>query len=309
MAPQTKTDTSAELLSPDILATVDDLELLARVTVDGLLSGRHRSRRRGPGGGAFAQYRHYVPGDDLRHVDWKQYARSERLNVKLYDEETDMRLAVILDATASMAYRGTRAPWSKFRFGCALAACLACLACRQGDRPGVFLYGGGPGVERCVASGPQHVMGPLAAMLSRRRPDGSGHLQDALDAAGEFIGSRGFVVLLSDLHDEERALAPLMRTLRNGRRDALVLQILDDDELELPFGEGVRFLDSETGEEVLASVPVIREEYGVAMRRFVSSVQEEGLSAQADTLLATTSTPPGALLAGYLRRREAHLTC
>lgn len=303
-----RTGTSIEPLPPEVLAAVDDLELAARIVVDGLLAGRHRSMRRGLGGAAFAQYRAYVQGDDLRHVDWKQFARSERLNVKLHEEETDMRLAIVLDATASMAYRGSRAVWSKYRFACMLAACLAHLAGRQGDRLGLFLYGR-DGLSSCVASSSQGFMASMTAAMSKRQPQGHGSLTSALDAATDFLGHRGCLVLLSDLHDYEERLPELLKMLHQGRRDALVIHVLDDDELDLPFGDGIRFIDSETQEEIVASAAVIRSDYSQAMSRFVDNVREICLSSQTDRLLGLTSRAPGALLAEFLRHREGRRSC
>lgn len=289
-------------LSPEVLSRIQNLELMARLAVNGYLAGRHRSVKRGYGG-EFVQYRAYVPGDDMKYVDWKLYARQERICLKVFQEETDMKVALVVDASASMAYRGSRACCSKYRYAAMTAACLAWLARSRGDEAGLFIYGGA-GVERSLGGGTGGGLSRQLAALAACEPQGAGNLETALAAAGEWLGERGLLVVLSDLHGDEESLRGLLRRQTCGRRDCIVFQVLDDDELDLPFGESVRFVDSENGQEVAASANLIREEYAADMKAFVKGVCEDGLESRTDVVQVRTSAELGELLTAYLNRRR-----
>jgi len=294
-----------ELLSPEVLARIADYSLLSRVAVEGFLSGLHRSVARGYGG-EFVQYRGYVPGDDLKHVDWKLYARQGKAYTKVYQEETNMRCALVLDASASMAYRGTRAVCSKFRYGAMLAACLAYLANRQGDQVGLFVYSDrlltGTGRGQRSPRLPQ-MFAELAKVEVGKRADHAA----AMVMAEEYVGKRGLIVLLSDWHDMEQGLARLVRQIRFGSRDCMVCQILDADELDLPFADQRRFVDSESGDEITTMPALVRENYQRRMERFTARQREDCLRNRTDYELAVTNRNLGDLLAAYLYRREAML--
>lgn len=292
-----------DLLTPEVLAQISDYNLLSRVAVDGFLSGLHRSVSRGSGG-EFVQYRGYVPGDDLKHVDWKLYARQKRVYTKVYQEETNMRCALVLDASASMAYQGTRAVCSKFRYGAMLAACIAHLARRQGDQCGLFVY-----ADQLLLSTGRGQSSPrlpqMLAELSRVETGGRAQPTLAIAAAEEFVGRRGLVVLLSDWHDQEQSLASLVRRLRFANRDCIVFQILDADEKDLPFRELRRFVDSENGDEITTVADLVREKYSQRMERFLIRQRQDCLQNETDYQLAMTNQEIGGLLSSYLYRREA----
>lgn len=294
-----------ELLSPEVLARIVDYSLLSRVAVEGFLSGLHRSVARGYGG-EFVQYRGYVPGDDLKYVDWKLYARQRKVYTKVYQEETNMRCALVLDASASMAYQGTRAVCSKFRYGAMLAACLAYLARRQGDQVGLFVYSDrlltGTGRGQRASRLPQ-MLAELAKVEVGQRADHAA----AMAMAEEFVGKRGLIVLLSDWHDLEEGLARLVRQIRFANRNCMVCQILDVDELDLPFADQRRFVDSESGEEITTLPELVRENYRRRMERFTARQREDCLRNRTDYELAITNQNLGDLLAAYLYRREALL--
>ena len=292
-----------ELLSPEVLARISDYSVLSRVAVEGFLSGLHRSVTRGSGG-EFVQYRGYVPGDDLKHVDWKLYARLGRVYTKVYQEETNMRCAVVLDASASMAYQGGRAVCSKFHYGAMLSACLAYLGRRQGDQVGLFVY-----ADRLLLGTSRGQRAPrlpeLLADLAKVEVGGRANHDAAISTAEEFIGRRGLLVLLSDGHDLEHGLARLVRRIRFANRDGLVCQILDADELDLPFADLRRFVDSESGDEITTMPGLVRENYRRRMDRFVARQRDDCLRNGTDYELATTDQNLGDLLAAYLYRREA----
>ncbi len=294
---------SASAVVPlEVLARRGDLELRARLAVEGYLVGRHRSLRRGYGG-EFVQYRPYVPGDDARYVDWKLFARQERLCMKSFNEETDMRVALVVDASASMAYCGKNAPCSKLHYAVMAAACLAYLARRQGDQTGLFVYGGEDGAWS-NRSGGEWSLARLLGTLSMVKPGGDSHLESVLPQVEDFVVGHGVTVILSDFHNEEQGLESRLKHLRHGRSDVMAIQILDDDELKLPFGDGVRFVDAEDGKEVDASSDIIRAEYRESFDAFCKAVREASLNSQGDYLRIMTSSELGEVLSAFLAMRR-----
>jgi uncharacterized protein (DUF58 family) len=295
--------TVAELLSPETLARIDSYALLARVVVEGFLSGLHRSLYQGFGS-EFFQYRNYVPGDDPKYVDWKVYGRLDRYYTKVFREETNLDCTIILDTSASMGYQGGRSRCTKLRYGAMLAAALAYLARRQGDSVGFCAY-----AETITAWVPpaRHRDGAQRVFteLQKLTPRGVADHRTVLHHVAENLRRRGLVVLISDFHDLEDDLASVVRRLRFAHHDCIALQVLDRDEMDLPFSRTVRFVDSEGGPELTTVPDLVRVGYEHAMEGFVKQVREACLAQQVDYLLAPTSENVGNLLAAYLHRREA----
>lgn len=280
-----------------------DLELLSRLAVEGYLAGKHRSLKRGYGG-EFVQYRPYVPGDDAKYVDWKLYARQGRLCMKSFREETDMRVALVLDASASMAYRGQHAICSKSRYAVMAAACLAYLAHHQGDQVGLFVYGGQNGIDEALANSQNRSLSRLLEELAKIAPEGNGRLHSVIPRVEDYISGRGVTVILSDLHNEEEGLENCLKHLHYGQSDVIVFQILDDDELTLPFGDGMRFVDSEDGRQIDASADVVREEYQSQFDEFARGVRDSSFRSQADFVQIKTNTELGKVLSAFLAVRR-----
>lgn len=295
--------TIAELLSPATLARIDNYALLARVAVEGFISGLHRSLYHGFGS-EFFQYRDYAPGDDLKYVDWKVIARRDRFYTKVFQEETNMKCWLLLDASASMDYQGKRAPCSKLKYACMVAACLAYLASRQGDNVGLCAYSDElitcipPGVR---AGGLQRILTELHAI----KPSGRANHETVLHYVAENFRRRGLVVVLSDLLDAEDALPPLLKRFRFAHHDCLVFQFLDQDELDFPFSRTTRFVDSESGQEIATSPQLIRQTYMASMDRSVEQMRLSCLEQQADFIRVSTSDDLGNMLAAFLHRRES----
>jgi uncharacterized protein (DUF58 family) len=294
---------AAELLNPETLVRIDDYALLARVVVEGFLAGLHRSLYQGFGS-EFFQYRNYVPGDDPKYVDWKVYGRLDRFYTKVFREETNLECTVVLDASASMGYQGGRSLCTKLRYGAMLAAALVYLARRQGDSVGFCAY-----ADRVTAWVPpaRHRDGAQRVFteLQRLTPHGKADHRTALQHVAESLRRRGLVVLISDFHDAEDDLAQWVRRWRCAHHDCIALQVLDRDELDLPFSRTLRFVDSEDGPEVTTAPDLIRSGYERAMRAFVDRVRDACLAHQVDYLMVPTSENVGKLLAAYLHRREA----
>lgn len=292
-----------DLLSPETLARIDNYSLLARVVVEGFLCGLHRSLYQGFGS-EFFQYRNYVPGDDPKYVDWKVYGRLNRFFTKVFQEETNLNCTLVLDTSASMAYQGERSRCSKLRYAAMLAACLAYLARRQGDSVGFCAYSAG--LNAWIPPGRQHDGAQrVFTELQRITAAGVANHQTAMHFVGENLRRRGLVVLISDFHGVEDGLDAIVRRLRFAHHDCLAFQVLDRDELDLPFGRTVRFVDSENGQELTTAPDLIRNGYERAMETFLDRVRSVCLGQQVDYLAVPTTEALGHLLAAYLHRREA----
>ena len=290
-----------ELLSPEVLAQIDNYALLARIGVEGLLSGLHRSLYQGYGS-EFFQYRNYVPGDDLKYVDWKVFARQDKFFTKLFQEETNMNCCFLLDASASMAYRGERAPCSKLRYACMLAACLAYLSRRQGDRVGFYAYN----ETLTTAIRPGMRTGHLHRILvemARVQAEGRANHDTVLNQIAEDLRRRGVVILASDFLDVEANLTQWLRRLRFAGHECIVVQILDPDELDFPFSGSIRFRDAENRSEVVTAPELVADSYRRDMAEFTAQIRLAALEQDADYLLARTTDNLGRLLAAYLHRR------
>jgi len=293
----------AELLSPATLARIDNYSLLARLAVEGFISGLHRSLYHGFGS-EFFQYRSYVPGDDLKYVDWKVYGRRDKFYTKVFQEETNMNCCVLIDASASMGYQGRHAACTKLHYGCMIAASLAYLAARQGDNVGLYAYS-----ETLRTSvPPRRRTGGLPRImteLQRLEASGVADHERALGYVGEQFRRRGLLIHISDMHGLEGTLARHIKRFRFAHHDCIVFQVLDPDELDLPFSRTTRFIDSETSAQIATAPDLIREHYQRSIRSFTADIRDACLSESADYLLARTSDNVGNLLAAYLHRREA----
>jgi len=281
-------------LAPELLAELGPLALEARNAVEGMLAGIHRSTALGTGG-EFVQYRAYVPGDDLKHIDWKLLARSGRVYTRVHRTDTEMRCSVLLDSSASMSYRGTKALAPKLLYAQTLAACLAYLARRQGDRAALFVSSGNQ--HRTCRYGDPATFPRFIEQLEGLQPSGASDLFSAFTEAESFLGHhRGLIVILSDFWDENLPLVPLLRQAAFAKRDCLVFHILDDDELTLPAVGPRRFIDSETGEQITTAPDSIRANYHSQMSAHLDSLRQACLDNGAAYHLTTTSTPYGQAL-------------
>ncbi len=290
-----------ELLSPAVLARIDNYALLARTVVDGVLSGLHRSLLQGYGS-EFFQYRDYVPGDDLKYLDWKAFARLDRYYIKLFQEETNMNCCFVLDTSASMAYRGDRAPCTKLRYASMLVACLAYVSRRQGDRVGFYAYN--EGLTSAIRPGTRtgHLHRVLVE-IARVRAAGRARHGVVLGQVAEDLRRRGMLVLVSDFLGVEEDLGRWLRRFRFAGHECLVVQVLDPDELDFPFSGSVKFRDAEDGIEVVTAPEVVADSYRQDMERFTGRLRLAALEQGADYLRASTTDNLGRLLAAYLHRR------
>jgi len=287
-------------LDPAVLARLGTLELKARTVVEGFLSGLHRSPFKGFSV-EFAEYRQYIPGDDLSTIDWKIYARSDRYYVKKFEEETNLECRLLVDVSGSMAYR-SRGP-SKLEYASYLAASLAYLMQRQRDAVGLATFD-----HRVVSMLPPGVRpGHLTAVLSaldRMEAGDRTAVARPFHQLAESLTKRGLVIVISDLLDEPEHVIEGLKHFRFRGTDVIVFQVLDRDELQFPFESPARFADPETGEEMTATPSLVRRQYLDELQTLLQRYERDLRVSSIDYCLLDTSQPLDHALLAYLRTRS-----
>jgi uncharacterized protein (DUF58 family) len=286
-------------LDPAVLARIGNLELKARTVVEGFLAGLHRSPFKGFSI-EFAEYRQYMPGDDLSTIDWKVYARSDRYYVKKFEQETNLDCHLLLDVSASMAY-GSRGV-SKRDYGSYLAASLAYLMHRQRDAVGFMAFDEGIVSTLPVSARPGHFRA-LLQTLSHLPPGKQSNVSKPLHLLAETLVKRGMVVLISDLLDDQEAVVKGLKHLRFRGSDVIVFHLLDAAELTFPFDGATRFRDLETADEVIAVPALVRDDYLKEIRALISTYEHDLRAVGIDYQLIDTSRPLDFALMAYLSNR------
>jgi uncharacterized protein (DUF58 family) len=306
---------AAEVFDPQDLAQLERLELLASRVVDGLLAGRHRSELKG-GSAEFTEHRGYVPGDEIRLIDWKVYGKSDRYYIKQYIEQTCLQVIVVLDGSGSMAFgggAGTRVTRpSKFQYARAVAACLTRLVLRQSDSAGLAVLGSTesrPTLRQYIPprANPDHFQAILGA-LDTARPTGETSLASNLTELARRIKRRGLLVLLSDCFDELDSLQQALQFLRGRGHEIILFHTMAAEELTFEFGGWSRFECLEVnGRHVDLDPAVIRSDYLENVRTFLADLKHLCGETGCDYHPLPTNQPLGVALAHYLKRRMARL--
>ena len=298
------------MLDPGLLSRLSGLDLLARVVVEGFLLGLHRSPYRGFSV-EFSQYRPYMPGDEIRTIDWKVYARTDRLYVKQYEEETNLFAHLLLDVSASMQVAGEgEGAVSKLDYGRWLAAALAYLLVRQQDAVGLAAFDDDI-VEFLPSRGGRAHLESLLQALARLSLSGSTDLGAPLHRLAERIGRRGLVVLISDLQppaggDVARQLDELVRGLAHLRfegHEVILFHVLSPGELDFEYRGSVRFSDPETGAEVVTWPERVRDAFLAALNDYLEGVVTACAEAGVEYRRLDTGQPLDTALVTYLATR------
>jgi uncharacterized protein (DUF58 family) len=311
------------------------LELTVRGVVEGVFAGLHKSPHKGFSI-EFAEHREYVPGDELKHLDWTVLARSDRFYVKQYEQETNLRATICLDASGSMGYRGAEAPQrdkvtrrqgdkgtkgevdkgagadgrvmvleagkvSKFEYAAVLAASLAFLLANQQDLVGLTVFDEDITLELPAGNGPSH-LDQIFRKLEEVKPGRETNVAGTLHHLAGKMPRRGLVILISDLLDDPERIMPALQHLRHARHQLIVLQVLDRAEVELPFGRPVMFEDMETKARLQLDPKAIREEYRREMGAFLEDLKKRCGQNRMDYVLAFTDVPWEAQVREVLRR-------
>lgn len=287
-------------LSPATLARLGSLELKARAIVEGFLTGLHRSPFKGFSV-EFAEYRQYLPGDDLATLDWKVFARTDRHFIKKFEEETNLDCHLLLDVSASMGYASGEV--SKLQYGSYLAAALAYLMHRQRDAVGLIAFDDQIRKMRPPSARPGQ-LSALLVTLDRLQLGARTDVAKPLNDLAEAIHKRGLVVLISDLLDDATRVIEGLRHFRYRGTEVIVFHVLDSAELRFPFERTARFRDVETREEVMAVPDAVRENYLRAVTELQERYRRELRLAGIDYVALDTSEPLDPALMAYLMARR-----
>ena len=292
------------LLDPEILARLGTLHLRVRAITEGILTGLHKSPHHGASV-EFAEHKEYAPGDEIRHIDWKAYGKFDKYYVKRFEQETNLRAYLIVDASGSMGYRGADRRMSKLEYASALAASLAYLLVRQQDAAGLVLAQGGAVhaiPPRAAASHLPAVVDTLAAAAAA----GETRLGSAVDWVVEHAPRRAQVIVFSDLFDADERVVKKLAQLGRRKHEVTVFHHLDPAELEFPFDDPTLFLSMEDARSVEAHARDVRKGYLEVLRRWLDEVKRTAAEADLDYALCRTDRPLDEVLLPFLARRERH---
>lgn len=286
-------------LDPRVLARISNLELLARTVVDGFINGLHRSPYLGLSLD-FAEHRAYMPGDDIRRVDWRLYARTDRYFVKEFEADTNSNFVVLLDGSRSMSYVGTGVP--KFDYARYLAACLTYFVREQRDRVGLAVFD--EDVVEYVPPSAKH-RDVILHTLDRLRPGtGRGKLGPPLVRIADRLRRRGLTVLISDLYEPPEAVLDAVKPLRGRGHDLIVFHLLDPTELDFPFDEATNFEEIETGERLPVVPQALRDRYRELVRNHIATLSRKFTESRVDYAMFNTGMPLDHALFAFLSARE-----
>ena len=288
----------ARFVDPKILARIGNLELLARNVVDGFINGLHRA----PFFGAsvdFAEHRGYVAGDDIRRVDWKLYARTDRYYIKQYEADTNTNFTILFDISKSMTFASNGV--SKLEYGSYLAACLAYLAHRQRDRVGIITFD--EDIVTHVPPSAKH-FNMVLHTLDQAKPERPGHLSAPLNKMAEHFKRRGILLLISDFYDDPDAVLDAIKPLRFLGNDLIVFHVLDPQEINFDFDDASTFQDLESGEQIPVVPQSFRAEYRRLIQEHIARLSAKFSEQRIDYMLCNTSEPLDKALSSYLSSRQ-----
>ena len=292
---------SKRFLHLEAIKRISRLDLRAKHVVEGILNGMHRSPYFGQSI-EFRQHREYVPGDDLRHVDWKVWARQDRLTIKQYDEDTNMRVNLLVDVSKSMKYGA--GVFTKFEYAATMAASLAWLILKQQDSVGCMTFD--DAVRSRTPNSSQRIqLNRIVETLDSSTLNEKTNLSSICADAAETFPRRGVMIVISDLFGDIQSTLKGLRMLRQQGHDVMVLHVLDEDELEFPFSGSSKFADLESDTTLNCNPKALRDGYLEALNEFLDDVRHGCAKASIDYQLTSTAEPLDAALAEFLGRRMA----
>ena len=296
--------TGYNYLEPSALARVKNLAVVARGVVEGFITGLHSSPYKGFSV-EFAEHREYSSGDDPRHLDYKMLARTDRLYIKQYEEETNMRVQILLDTSGSMNYAYERRI-TKLEYGCYLTAILSYLMTRQQDSVGLTTFDTEIGLDMPARSSPRH-FNEMMHRLEEIKPGGETNVAATLHKLAGRFKRRCLIVLLSDLYDEPDEVIRSLHHFRHRRHEVILFHIMDRAEIDFPFREVIAFHDLERSDRIQIDPAYVREVYRKQIEEFLAAYRRACAEAQIDYVLADTSTPYDFMLTKYLHKRAMTL--
>ena len=293
--------TDSEQLSPEIVGKLTRLDLIARFVVEGYITGLHKSPYHGFSA-EFAEHRQYMVGDSLRYLDWKVYGRSDRMYIKRFEEETNLKSHIIVDTSGSMRFRN-RGSVTKFRYASIIAAALAFLMIRQRDSVGLVTFS--DSIKSYIP--PRSVQSQLKEILkvlSNTEPDGATVTGSVLHTMAERISARGLVILISDLLVDADELIHGLKHFRHNGHEVIVFHILDPMELDFDYDRETQFIDMETGGKISTQPWHIRDRYRSELEQLLASMVRSMHDISVDYCCLPTDVPFDRALSEYLAKRK-----
>ncbi len=292
-------------LDPRVLGRIQRLDLMARLVMNGFLSGKHRSPFHGFAV-EFAQHREYVPGDDIKHIDWKVWSKTDRYYIKQYEEETNLKATFVVDTSESMRYTSdtAEAGLSKYHYAACVAASLSLLLLNQQDAVGMATFDDDLRTVVPPSANPNHIK-TLVHSLDIATQEKKTSVEEICHNLAEKIARRGLICLISDLFTDVDGLIRGLQHLRHRQHDVLVMHIMDEDELTFPFQGNTLFRGLEGMGELTAQPRALREGYLQAVREFCADVQRRCVANQIDYKLISTADNLGAALSSFLAAKTA----
>ncbi|MAY54362.1 MAG: DUF58 domain-containing protein [Pseudomonadota bacterium] len=291
---------SNNFIDPAVLATLDNLEMRARVVVEGFIAGLHKSPKRGFSV-EFTDYRHYIRGDDMRHVDWKLYGRTDKLYIKQYEDETNVRCYLLLDSSASMSY-ASPGMMSKLEYGRTLASALAYFIMRQKDAVGLITFDDHIRDYIPARARQLHLI-RILRKLNELQAGKTTNIVRPLTELAMSLNSKSLVILISDMLEDEEGTIKALQQLRAMGNEVIVFHVLDDQELNFNFKESTEFVDMESAETHRTSPAAVRNAYLENLNNYLTECRKRCQSSGVDYCLLNTSQPLDKALASYLARR------
>ncbi len=293
-------------LDPRALAKIQALDLRARLIVEGFITGMHRSPYKGFSI-EFAQHRPYVSGDDIKFIDWKVFGRTDRHYIKQYEEETNLQVMLVVDASESMSYAGTLNPnWRKFDHAVSIAASLAYVALHQQDSAGLAVFD--QRIRRLIRpSNRPRQWRTIIDELTAATRDVKTDTGRVLDSVAEELRHRSLIILISDLFDDAAGIIRGLRHLSYRRHDLIVLQVLDHDEITFPFETTTMFRGMEVPAELVVEPQALRQAYLEEFSRHGALIREACHKLRVDFVQVDTSVPLDVSLPGFLATRAARM--
>jgi uncharacterized protein (DUF58 family) len=295
-------DPKRPLLDPAVLAKLGTLKLRVRAITEGVLTGLHKSPHHGQSV-EFAEHKEYTPGDEIRHIDWKAYGKFDKYYVKKYEQETNLRAYLVVDASGSMGYRGEPGRMTKLEYASALAASLAYLLVRQQDAAGLVVVAGQVQSAIPPRAAASH-LGAMVDALDGMRAEGSTRLSASVDWVIEHAPRRSSVILFSDLMDPEEKVLRKIAQLGRRKHEVTLFHVLDPAELEFPFDDPTLFLSMEDDRQVEAHGRDVRKGYLEVLAGWLADVKRTAAESDVDYGLCRTDRPLEQVLLPFLARRE-----
>jgi len=301
---------TTSFLDPSVLAKIGNLELLARTVVEGFINGLHKSPHLGSSTD-FAQHRLYMPGDDIRRIDWRLWARSDKYFLKEFEAETNTNVSIVVDVSPSMRYGADpeNGRLSKLTYGCYLAACLAYFSSLQRDRVGVAMID--TDIVDYVPPSAKHLQRILQTLdrVEKQGRDakvtpGKSTLLAPLQKLSETLRRRSLVVLISDFYEDPEDIVRALAYVRGRGNDMIVFHLLDPREMDFSFADASNFIDMETGDKMPIIPEYLREQYRELVQQHTNSLSKRIVEARADYALFDTSKPLDRALFSYLAARQ-----